>query len=94
MFNCGLSVALCRLALAAFDVTTGIVKIGGLISEPFRERLGVREGGVESPWQFCIYISELRQRLEQQHPNLCKLLHITFSVLLFADDAALVAYCV
>eukprot|EP00973_Karenia_brevis_P087561 12140344-Karenia_brevis.AAC.1 len=55
------------------------------------ETMGVREGGVESPILFAMYISELRGRLESCHPRLCSLGHVLISIILYADDAALPA---
>lgn len=91
MFQCGLGLGLCKMLLAIFDITVSIPCIGHLIGDSFKESLGTREGAVESPHLFNIYISDLRRRHEEMHPNLCKLLHITIAVLLYADDAALPA---
>lgn len=89
MFECGLGLGYCKLALAAFDGTVSIVRVGRLLGSPFLEKLCVREGGVESPHQFNMYIGEFRERLEANNPRLCRLLHLTIAVLLYADDAAL-----
>eukprot|EP00973_Karenia_brevis_P001429 193930-Karenia_brevis.AAC.1 len=43
MFQVGLGLGICRLVLAMFDVTTGSVRLGGLLSMPFLETRGVRE---------------------------------------------------
>ena len=72
-------------------MTVSVLCIGNLIGEPFREILGTREGAVESPHLFNLYIGELHNRLANLHPRLCKLLHITIAILLYADDAALPA---
>ena len=32
---------------------------------------------------------QLRERLEAEHPKLCKLMHLTIAILLYADDAAI-----
>eukprot|EP00973_Karenia_brevis_P025510 3520567-Karenia_brevis.AAC.1 len=72
-------------------MTVSIVKIGHLYGKPFKEVLGVREGGVESPYLFCAYIAELRAHLEMKHPRLCHLAHFAVAVILYADDAALPA---
>eukprot|EP00973_Karenia_brevis_P087686 12160861-Karenia_brevis.AAC.1 len=79
MFQCGVSLGLCRLMMAAFDVTTAVVKIGRLLGRPFAEKMGVREGAVESPHLFNVYIGDLRKRLEEAHARLCKLLHVTIA---------------
>ena len=91
VFQCGLGLGYCKLLLSIFDATVSILCIGSLVRAKFRESLGTREGAVESPHLFNIYIGDLRQRLEQQHPRLCQLMHITIAVLLYADDAALPA---
>lgn len=77
--------------MAAFDLSCSILRLGKLIGKPFAEKLGVREGGVEPPYMFSIYISDIRHRLESLHPRLCKMLHLTVAILLYADDAALPA---
>ncbi len=51
MLECGAGYASRRLALAAFDLTVGIVELGAFLGRPFCEKLGVREGAVESPLQ-------------------------------------------
>jgi hypothetical protein len=91
MLECGLSVAVCRLTLAALDMTVGITCVGNLVGKCFKEVLGVREGSVEGPHQFSMYINGVKQRLETEHPRLCKLLDVTIALLLYADDAAIPA---
>ena len=63
LFEVGLGVGICRLILAMFDVTAGIVRLGGLIGAPFAEIRGVREGSVEAPHLFNIYIGDLRAHM-------------------------------
>ena len=46
---------------------------------------------VESPHQFNMYIDDLKDLLETEHPNLCKMAGVILAVLLYADDAALPA---
>ena len=46
---------------------------------------------MESPHLFNIYVGDLRSRLEKLHPRLCKFLHLTIAIILYADDAALPA---
>jgi hypothetical protein len=88
---CGFDVAFCKLILSIFDVTMSVPCIGKCVGKSFKESMGTREGAVESPHLFNAYIGDLRGRLERLHPRLCKLLHITIAVLLYADDAALPA---
>ena len=91
MFQCGLSLGLCRMVLAMLDSTRSAACIGKMISRWFKETRGTREGAVESPHLFNIYISGLRARLEQEHPRLCTLLGCIIAALLYADDAAIPA---
>ena len=91
MFRCGLGLGLCRMMLAMPDLTQGIVCIGAMVGRPFRETLGVREGAVESPHAFNMYVNDRRAQLEAVHPRLCQLMGITIAILLYADDAALPA---
>eukprot|EP00973_Karenia_brevis_P004028 555334-Karenia_brevis.AAC.1 len=65
--------------------------VGTMIGRLFRERLGVREGAVESPNLFNAYFDEISARLLALHPRLCKLIDIVIPILLYADDAALPA---
>jgi len=89
--QCGIESSICKLLCAIFECTRSIVYLGTLISHPFVEKLGVREGAVESPHLFNAYIDPIRQRLEAENPNLCSLLGVTLAILLYADDAALPA---
>ena len=89
MFECGVSLGVCQLLLAMFDLTSAIPCIGNLVGNSIKDRLGIREGAVESPHQFNMYVAGLRQRLADEHPRLCRLLHLTIAVLMYADDAAL-----
>lgn len=91
MFKCGLGIAACRLALATLDATISILCIGKLVGRPFKEKSGVREGAVESPHQFSMYINDAKAALEARHPRLCKLLDVTIALLMYADDAAIPA---
>ena len=79
------------MMLAILDSTSSIVCIGKLVSKPFKESLGVREGAVESPHCFNMYVDGLRLKLESAHPRLCRLMGVIVAVLLYADDAALPA---
>ena len=79
-FQCGLSLGLCRIILAVFEMASSIVYIGGLIGDSFKETLGTREGAVHSPRLFNIYIDGLRRRIEYEHPNVCQLLHVTIEI--------------
>lgn len=77
--------------LAIFDVTSSIVCTGKLLGKPFKDVLGVREGAVESPHVFSIYVNDLKAHLESQHPRLCHLMGMMVAIILYADDAAIPA---
>jgi len=87
----GISWGYCRLVLAAFDLTVSMPIVGHLLGRPFAERMGVREGAVESPHMFNAYIEGIRSRLEAQHPRICRMFELAVPILLYADDAALPA---
>ncbi len=89
--DCGLGLGLCRLILRIFDMSCSVVCLCRLASKAFNEQVGVREGAVESPHQFDMYIGDLRRCLEEEHPNICRLLGVIIAALLYADDAALPA---
>eukprot|EP00973_Karenia_brevis_P036575 5042382-Karenia_brevis.AAC.1 len=91
MMKCGCCLGMCRLVLAIFDLTVGLPLVSNLLGNPFPESRGVREGAVESPHLFNMYMSDLRQHLERNHPRLCKLAWLTIAVILYADDAVLPA---
>ena len=91
MFLCGVSLALCRTMLAILDATSSLVCIGSKVGALFSDILGVREGAVESPHAFNMYVSDLRSFLEGSHPHLCRLLGVVIAIILYADDAALPA---
>ncbi len=82
LHECGLSLGICRLVAAIFDASYSVACVGRRISRAFKEKLGVREGAVESPHQFNVYISDLRRCLEEEHPNLCRMLGVIIAVLL------------
>ena len=91
MLQCGLGLTICKIYLAVLDACVSIVTVGNLLGTPFREKLGVREGAAESPNLFNVYIEDLRQTLEAQHPRLCHMLGIVIACILYADDAAIPA---
>ena len=40
---------------------------------------------------FNMYVDPLRDRLLERRPHLCKMMHVTIALLLYADDAAIPA---
>ena len=89
MMQHGLDCGLCRLMLAILDATYSIIGAVKFTSRRFKETRGTREGAIESPHLFNVYIASLRERLESGHPRLCKTMDITIAILLYADDAAI-----
>ena len=66
------------------------VRWGETVSEWFAVKAGVRQGGVLSPDFYCIYIDELVEILSKMGIG-CHLKNVFLSILLYADDMALVA---
>ena len=91
LFQCGFTYGFCRLVMSMFELTRSAVVRGANMSDSFLEQRGTREGSVEGPHQFNVFISPLRERLESQHHRLCQLMSVTIAVLLYADDAAIPA---
>lgn len=91
LFLCRVCAGFCKIVQAMFDLTVSLVYLSRLLGLSFLGKLGVREGAVESPYQFNGFMAPLRAYLEARHPSLCSLAQITIAVILFADDAALPA---
>jgi hypothetical protein len=81
----------CRIVLAILDSTLSAVCAGSTISKWFKESRGTREGAVESPHMFNMYIADLRGSLEREQPRLCTMMGCIIAILLYADDAAIPA---
>ena len=81
----------CRLILAIFDTTISVVCICKLVGKLFKEKLGVREGAMESPHQLNAYFDAIHNRLTQEHPRQCKIFGIIIVVRVHADVAAMPA---
>ena len=81
MFLAGVHGSICKILLVIFDVTASCVLVGHFIGVGFLETVGLQEGAVESPVVFSIYISGLRARLENEHPNPCTLSRLVIAVL-------------
>eukprot|EP00973_Karenia_brevis_P065430 9090862-Karenia_brevis.AAC.1 len=64
-----MNLTITRVMLAILDNTVSIVCIGSLLGHKFLEKLGVREGAVESPHTFNMYISPIRERLDCLKPR-------------------------
>ena len=66
------------------------VRWGHVMSDWFSIKAGVRQGGILSPIFYCIYVDDLVEILSALHVG-CQLKNIFLSILLYADDMALVA---
>ena len=66
------------------------VRWGETFSDWFALKAGVRQGGILSPDFYCIYVDELVEILSRMHIG-CRLKNVFLSILLYADDMALVA---
>ena len=55
----------CRLLLNMYLDQTLNVRWNSTVSQPFRATNGVKQGGVNSPTLFCVYIDGLLDELEQ-----------------------------
>ena len=66
------------------------VRWGDTLSEWFSVKSGVRQGGVLSPDFYCIYVNDLVDILSDMGID-CYLKNLFLSILLYADDMALIA---
>lgn len=66
------------------------VRWGDTVSDWFSIKAGVRQGGVLSPDFYCIYVDEIVQILSRIGIG-CQLRNAFVSILLYADDMALIA---
>ena len=66
------------------------VRWGDTVSDWFAITVGVRQGGVLSPDFYCIYVDEIAEILTNMGIG-CYLKNAFLSILLYADDMALIA---
>ena len=66
------------------------VRWGDTVSDWFVIKAGVRQGGILSPIFYCIYVDELVEILKALGIG-CYLREVFLSILLYADDMALLA---
>ena len=66
------------------------VRWGDAFSECFAIKAGVRQGGILSPIFYCIYVDDLVDILAAMGIG-CHLRDVFFSILLYADDMALIS---
>jgi hypothetical protein len=66
------------------------VKWGGTFSDWFPILAGVRQGGILSPTFYSIYVDDLVVKLKRSNVG-CYLDNLFLSILLYADDMAIIA---
>ena len=88
----GLPLSFIRLFVGMYSGTKSMVRVAGSgFSRLFDLKKGVKQGSAMSPRLFGLFLNDMVEFLEEKWaPKLC-LGKINFSVLLFADDTALVA---
>ena len=87
-----LGVSLCFLNVIVYWHLNlcGCVLWHGALSAVFNIRSGVRQGGVNSPWYFSVYINDLIDKLRCSGYG-CHLCSLFVGCLLFADDILLLS---
>lgn len=69
---------------------TNCVKWAGTMSDPYRLKCGVRQGGLSSPSIFNLYINGLIEALSEQHVG-CHIDCVCFNNISYADDMVLLS---
>ena len=89
----GASDSLLRALASLYKVTTGSVRSSEGLSEIFELHLGTREGGVESPLLYVLFVADLIEFLEEVEPLDGNVLldGKATPALQFADDLVLIA---
>ena len=90
LLNRGIPLIFLNILMAWYANLRCRVRWGETFSEWFSIRAGVRQGGVLSPVFYCLYIDELVDILSAMGIG-CHLKDIFLSILLYADDMALIA---
>ena len=74
-----------------YQNTKVCVKIGDGLTDIFICTVGMRQGWPLSPLLNCIYINNLDAFLQNERPVGCRIGDMTYTILLFADDAILLS---
>ena len=92
LLRIGLPRIFVRLVCDMYRLTRGMVKVAGKgFSDLFSCEVGVKQGSTLSPRLFCLYINDIVEFFEEKRAPTVSLGNLALSLLLFADDAALIA---
>ena len=69
---------------------TSIVKWGSKTSQPFTVPLGIKQGGINSPEFFALYVDEVIKLMRKKAIG-CHIYKLFLAILMFADDLCLLA---
>ncbi len=90
MYDIGVRGTLYFALKALYENVTSVVRMNGLYTDPFNVAQGVKQECVLSPLLFSIYINDLALNIKSLNLGVDVDI-INLSILLFADDIALIA---
>ena len=79
-----------RIIIYWYTSQTMYVRWNNTMSTGFNVSNGVRQGGILSPYQFCIYVDELSKMLNNVHVG-CFVGTMLVNHLMYADDLVLLS---